>query len=127
MLGDCPRNMKGTVPAGGGGEASRVVAALVGRVEVRLAVTRRARLRGLIGRREAASPLLLAPARSIHTCGMRFAIDVVFLDADLRVVKVVRGLRPWRIASARRARAVLELEAGGAAGLEEGMRLSLRP
>ena len=80
----------------------------------------------MLGRREAA-PLLLVPARSVHTCGMRFAIDAVFLDADLRVVKVVRGLRPWRLASARRARVVLETEAGGAAAIAVGDRLSLRP
>jgi uncharacterized membrane protein (UPF0127 family) len=92
---------------------------------VRLALTRRARLRGLIARREPGTPLLLAPARSVHTCGMRFAIDVVFLDADLRVVRVVREMKPWRVAAARRARAVLELEEGGAARLREGERLAL--
>ena len=95
-------------------------------MEVRLAVTRWARLRGLIARREA-TPLLLAPARSVHTCGMRFPIDVVFLDEDLRVLRVVHGLRPWRFASARKARAVLELEEGGAAELEPGRQLTLRP
>jgi hypothetical protein len=58
---------------------------------------------------------------------MRFPIDVVFLDAELRVVKVVRDLPAWRVASARRARAVLELPAGGAAALEAGVRLELRP
>jgi len=42
---------------------------------------------------------------------MRFPIDAVFLDADLRVLKVVT-LAPWRFAWARRARAVLELPAG---------------
>jgi hypothetical protein len=43
---------------------------------------------------------------------MRFPIDVVFLDRELRVVKVVPQLAPWRVASGRGARAVLELAAG---------------
>ena len=94
-------------------------------MEVRLAATRWARARGLLARREA-TPLLLAPARSVHTCGMRFPIDVVFLDDELRVLKVVRSMRPWRVASARGARAVLELAGGGAAGVEPGARLELR-
>jgi uncharacterized membrane protein (UPF0127 family) len=95
-------------------------------VEVTLAVTPVARARGLLGRRSP-RPLLLAPARAVHTCGMRFAIDAVFLDADLRAVRVVRGLRPWRFAAARGARAVLELAAGGADGIVPGDRLALRP
>jgi hypothetical protein len=94
-------------------------------MHVTLAAAPFARLRGLLGRREP-RPLLLAPAAAVHTCGMRFPIDAVFLDADLRVVKVVRALAPWRFASARGARAVLELPVGGAAGLEPGVRLALR-
>ena len=94
-------------------------------MDVILAATPRARLRGLIGRREP-RPLLLVPAAAIHTWGMRFAIDAVFLDAELRVVKVVRRLPPRRFAAARGARAVLELPAGGADGLEEGAKLALR-
>ena len=95
-------------------------------MEVRLAATRRARLRGLLGRGPPAT-LLLVPASSVHTCGMRSAIDVVFLDADLRIVKVVRRMPPWRFAAARGANAVLELPAGGAEGWREGARLELRP
>jgi uncharacterized protein len=73
-----------------------------------------ARLRGLIGhdRLQPGQGLLIRPAAAIHTCLMRFAIDVLFLDADLRVVRIVPGLKPWRAACARRARAVLELAAG---------------
>jgi uncharacterized membrane protein (UPF0127 family) len=43
---------------------------------------------------------------------MRFAIDVVFLDRDHRVLKIVPNLKPWRAAAARRAHAALELAAG---------------
>jgi uncharacterized membrane protein (UPF0127 family) len=57
--------------------------------------------------------LLLAPAWSIHTWFMRFAIDVVFLDADHRVLRLYPGLPPWRLVSGtRRARTVLEFGAG---------------
>src|SRR5215212_5538663 len=92
-------------------------------VHVRLAATPLARLRGLLGLSDR-SPLLLAPASSVHTCFMHRAIDVVFLDAELRVVRVVRALRPWRFAAARGARAVLELPAGEAS-VRPGDRLVL--
>jgi uncharacterized membrane protein (UPF0127 family) len=82
------------------------------------------RLRGLIGRRELAigDGLLLRPTPSIHTWFMRFPIDVVFLDAELRVLGVRPELRPWRLAGRRRTRAVLELPGGEArrVGLEPG-------
>jgi hypothetical protein len=67
-----------------------------------------------MGRRDlpAGEGMLLTPASAIHTAFMRFAIDAVFLDRDLEVLKVVERLRPWRIASKRKARAVLELPAG---------------
>jgi uncharacterized membrane protein (UPF0127 family) len=73
-------------------------------------------MRGLLGRQSlpAGEGLLLTPAPSVHTAFMRFPIDVVFLDRDLQVLKLVQGLTPWRIASARRARATLELAAGEA-------------
>ena len=54
------------------------------------------RMRGLLGRRSlpAGDGLLLRPAPSVHTAFMRFPIDVVFLDRDLQVLKVVEALRP---------------------------------
>jgi uncharacterized protein len=87
------------------------------------------RMRGLLGRRGLAEGegLLLRPAGSIHTLFMRFPIDVVFLDADRRVLKVAAGVRPWRAAAAKRSREVLELAAGEAArvGLAAGDVLQL--
>lgn len=87
------------------------------------------RMRGLLGRDglEAGEGILLRPAPSIHTWFMRFPIDAVFLDGDLRVVRVVAEMRPWRMASQRGARAVLELAAGEAArrGLRPGQRLGM--
>jgi len=75
------------------------------------------RLRGLLGRRGLAADegLLLRPVGAIHTLFMLFALDVVFLDRDYHVVKIVENVRPWRFAAARRAKAVLELQAGAAA------------
>src|SRR6266511_1409173 len=72
------------------------------------------RARGLLGRRElpGGEGLLLRPASSIHTLFMRFPIDVVFLDRELVVRKVVPEVRPWRLAFGLGSRAVLELPAG---------------
>jgi hypothetical protein len=82
-----------------------------------------ARMRGLLGRRSLPNGegVLLRPTSSIHTFFMRFPIDVVFLDQELCVMTVVPELAPWRMASRRGARAVLELAAG------ECERRSLRP
>jgi uncharacterized membrane protein (UPF0127 family) len=89
------------------------------------------RLRGLLGRRglEPDSGLLIEPCNSIHTLFMRFPIDAVFLDAELRVLRVRARMRPWRAAGARGARAVLELAAGEAerCGVSPGERLYLTP
>jgi uncharacterized protein len=72
------------------------------------------RLRGLLGKRDLASGhgVLLRPAWSIHTAFMRFPIDVVFLDADQVVVKIVPSLPAFKTASCRGAREVVELRAG---------------
>jgi uncharacterized protein len=87
------------------------------------------RLRGLLGRPELASGegLLLRPTGSIHTWFMRFPIDAVFLDRELRILRVVDRMRPWRAAAARKARAVLELPAGEAVrrGIAPGDVLAL--
>ena len=88
------------------------------------------RLRGLLGRRSLPSGegLLIRRESSVHTCFMRFAIDVVFLDADLRVLRVDSNVGPWRLKACRGAQAVLELRAGEAAsrGLARGDRFELR-
>jgi len=95
-----------------------------------VAATALSRLRGLLGRSglDAGEGLLLRPASSVHTFFMRFPIDVVFLDRELEVRKVVPDLRPWRFAGARGAKSTLELAAGEAArrGIEAGRRLVIR-
>jgi hypothetical protein len=59
---------------------------------------------------------------------MRFPVDVLLLDQELRVLQTVERLRPWRVAGRRRACAVLELAAGETArrGVQVGDRLSVR-
>ena len=83
------------------------------------------RTRGLIGRRELRGAYLLPRTRSVHSVGMRFPLDVAFLDRDLNVVDLC-VLVPWRVARPRRtARSVLEAEAGAFErwGLRVGDRL----
>lgn len=108
---------------------------LPGGVRVHVAASPRARLLGLAGLRElpCRSALLLPRCRSVHTLGMRCALDLVWLGCGGMVVRVDRAVRPGRLRWCRGARAVLETAAGGAdavvAALEEGARrvLSAQP
>lgn len=77
-----------------------------------VADTARARARGLLGRDHVDGALLLRPARSVHTVGMRFPIDVAFCDRDLRVLRTVTMGRHRISRPVWRARAVIEAEAG---------------
>jgi hypothetical protein len=74
----------------------------------------RRRMRGLLGRGSLppGEGMLLQPSPSIHTAFMRFPIDVVFMDRNLRVIKLVEHLPPWHTASAMDGRSTLELSAG---------------
>jgi uncharacterized membrane protein (UPF0127 family) len=100
--------------------------------EVRIACSLRARLFGLVRERSlpTRSGLLLSPARSAHTLGMRFAIDVVFLSRQMRVLGLVRLVPPWRVLLAPRGTGhVLELAAGqiAATGLKTGTFILVGP
>ncbi len=74
------------------------------------------RMRGLLGRAalKAGEGFWIKPCNSIHTLGMRYPIDAVFIGRDGRVLRIVRGLKPLRAATCLRARGVLELAAGEA-------------
>ena len=77
---------------------------------VRRARTRRERLVGLAFRREPAPhALLLERCRSVHTFGMRYQLDLHWLDRSGREIRVDRAVRPGRIRSCRRAFAVVEV------------------
>ncbi len=86
-----------------------------------------AQFRGLMLRRSLPvdEGLFFDGCSSIHMFFMLMAIDVVYLDGDDRVLRIVAGLRPWRLSWCRGAAAVLELAAGraGEVGLEVGDRL----
>lgn len=88
------------------------------------------RMKGLLGRRDLdpQEGLWITPCNSIHMFFMRFALDAVFVDAELKVVRTVGGLRPWRMArGGRSARSVFELPQGTVAAfaLKRGDRLSV--
>ncbi|MEU6319699.1 DUF192 domain-containing protein [Streptomyces sp. NPDC047009] len=92
--------------------AMLTTAGLPGPVPLEVARSTRSRRRGLLGRDGIEGALLLSPASAVHTLGMRFPIDVAYLDQELRVV-AVRTMPPGRIGLPRlRARHVLEAEAG---------------
>ena len=77
------------------------------------------RLRGLLLRAapDAGAGLLIDPCDSVHTFFMPYAIDVVYLDEDYRVLGDARRMRPWRMSLCRSARMTLELAASEAARL----------
>jgi uncharacterized membrane protein (UPF0127 family) len=71
-----------------------------------------ARLRGLVGRDRCEGALVIRKAKSVHTFGMRFPIDVAFCDRELTVLSTTT-MRRYRVGRPRlRARCVLEAEAG---------------
>jgi uncharacterized membrane protein (UPF0127 family) len=72
------------------------------------------RMVGLLNRRKFAEGegLLLDRCYGVHTFGMRFPIDVLFLDKDLRVIRAVKALPPYRTCVVRKAVYVLELPVG---------------
>lgn len=83
------------------------------------------RFRGLLGRRELArgEGLLLRPCRAVHMMGMRFPLDIAFVDREGVVVAAYSNLRPGaRTRWHRRAQGALELPAGtlAASGTREG-------
>ena len=88
------------------------------------------RFLGLLGRKEYpdGNALLLEGCPSIHMFFMKFAIDVLFVDENLKVVKVVQELRPWRIADSPGAHSTIELPAGTARrlGIRTEHRLEIR-
>ena len=86
---------------------------------------RAARRRGLLGRDGIEGALLLVPARSVHSIGMRFPIDVAWLDADLAVLSTARLARNRMTRPRLRAHSVLEAESGSFArwGLQVGDQL----
>ena len=98
--------------------------------KVTLARTWTARLVGLLGRRALAEDeaMVFPRCRAIHTLGMRFPIDAVFVDRDWQVVAVREGLTPWHLVlPVWGAWGVVEMACGtlARAGLQVGDELKL--
>lgn len=86
-------------------------------MQVHVCESRIERGRGLLFRRcpDQRTAYLLRQCSGIHTVGLPFAIDIVFCDANGRILKIVRGLRPFRMARHADSCQVWELAAGGVA------------
>jgi len=92
-----------------------------------IADTHTSRRRGLLGREAIEGALLLDPAKSVHTIGMKFPIDVAHLDSDM-VVLSVTTMKPGRLGKYHaHARKVIEAEAGmfHRWGIEPGIQLEI--
>jgi uncharacterized protein len=96
-------------------------------LDVVVADTIATRLRGLLARPPLRydQGLLLCPCNMVHTAGMRYPLDLVFLRHDGRVLHVAQQVPPNRLRLCWRARSTLELAAGTAArcGITPGMNL----
>ena len=81
------------------------------------------RLRGLLGQPELppAHGLWIRPCNSVHSFFMCVAIDVLYLDAEQRIITIRPHLKPWRMSACFGARSVIELPAG------ECLRLGIQP
>lgn len=79
------------------------------------------RMRGLLGRPrlqgDASQALWLTPCGSVHTFGMGYPLDLVFLDREGRVLDCIESLRPWRTCLRPKAAQTVELAPGGVAAL----------
>lgn len=89
------------------------------------------RMKGLLGRNKLddAHALLITRCNQVHTMGMNFPIDIVFIDRNFSVNKVVENLKPYRLAVSLKSKYTLELAAGTAQrlGIKENDKLSWVP
>jgi uncharacterized membrane protein (UPF0127 family) len=99
---------------------------------IELADTSLKRMFGLLGKRglDAGGGLWIKPSSGVHTVGMSFGIDVVGLDRDLKIIKLWRCLRPFRVTSVSlKLRSVLELPCGtiAQAQMQVGDQVEITP
>jgi uncharacterized membrane protein (UPF0127 family) len=78
------------------------------------------RRKGLLGRQRLGpgEGLWILPCEAVHTFGMQFSIDLVYLDRNLRVKKVRSDVAPWRLSACLSAHSVLELASGTIRGTQ---------
>jgi uncharacterized membrane protein (UPF0127 family) len=101
----------------GGTSQPAIVNERTGRIlasTVEVARTSAARRKGLLGRDELpyATALVISRCNAVHTIGMRFAIDVAFVDSRGQIRKIVNDLGPWRMAMSPFASTTIEFPAG---------------
>lgn len=86
----------------------------LGQTQTYFASTYWQRLRGLLGRPAplAGTALCIQPCSSVHTFFMGYALDVVYVSRNGRVVKVISGLNPWRVSQCFGAKKAFEFRAG---------------
>lgn len=99
--------------------------------DVTVADTHLKRLRGLIGRPPLgeSEALVIRPSQGIHTFFMGYPIDVAYVDADDRIIRILSGIRPYRFGPIDlRTRYVVEFAAGvlSRSGTAEGDTIALR-
>lgn len=72
------------------------------------------RMLGLLGRAplQENEALLLKPCSSVHSFGMRYALDLIYLNKRWEIIKTVKAFKPWRISSCLNASMVIEMVAG---------------
>ncbi len=78
------------------------------------------RLRGMLFRKRSSDTYILTPCNSIHTCFMKCAIDVAFVDRGGVVIEVVRNLQPMKLYKNKRAYATCERVASNTSWFEVG-------
>jgi uncharacterized protein len=81
---------------------------------VEIADTGAKRNRGLLGRNglAAGDGLWIVPCQSVHTFGMQFSIDLIYLDSNHKIRKIRSSVSPWRVSICLSAQSVVELPAG---------------
>lgn len=80
------------------------------------------RFLGLMGRKPSPSGLLLIPCNSVHTCFMRYDLDIFFLDREYRIVAIRRDMKPWRM-TAIYSRAHMAMEIPSQLGLFRSLEI----
>jgi len=101
------------------------VRVLPGELFLHAAVTGRSRLLGLAALPPLAPAhgLWLPGTRSVHTAGMRFALDLLWCDGRGRVVRVDEAVGPWRVRTCRAAASVIEVAAGAGGRWAASLRM----
>ncbi|MAZ49089.1 MAG: hypothetical protein CME65_11035 [Halobacteriovoraceae bacterium] len=97
--------------------------------QVKLATSFKDRLLGLmfVEEMKGFDALIIEPCRSIHNFFVRFSIDAVFVDRNMKIVKILRDFKPWYLSGIYfRAHKVIEMKAGAAHALSVGDQLEVR-